>query len=126
MRIDLNDIPIGIATSHQELTILKSGKIYRELFKLKRDVEYTTVTISMPIYNILVNHDRFYQNNFNQIDEITEVGFICGYKVFLDLSIKEDIIRLGYDNQEKRDNVIDNLLEEKEIKKDLKIKVLNC
>lgn len=126
MMIDLNDVPLGIAESQQELTILKSGKIYREIFKMNDKYKYTIMTVSMPIYNILVNHDKFYTNFMSGISALTEVGFFCGYKVYLDLTLQENVIQLSYDFQEKRDNIIDNLLEEKEIKKDLKIKVLNC
>lgn len=126
MIIDLNDIPLGVAESQQELTILKSGKIYKEVFKLSEKRNYRIMTVSMSIYNILVNHDKFYTNFMNNVSALTEVGFFCGYKVYLDLTLQENVIQLSYDFQERRDNIIDNLLEEKEIKKDLKIKVLNC
>ncbi len=126
MTIDLNDIPIGIAESQHEVTILKSGKIYKEIFKTNDFREYTVMIISMPIYNILLNHDKFYPIVLSEISTLTEVGFLCGYKVFLDMTQQENIIQLSYDFQEKRDNIISNLLEKKKIKKDLKIKVLNC
>lgn len=126
MTIDLNDIPLGIAESQQELTILKSGKIYRDLFKINDKYNYTVMTVSMPVYNIVINHDKFYTNQISEISNLVEVGFFCGYKVYLDLTLQENVIQLSYDFQEKRDNLIDNLLEQKEIKKDLKIKVLNC
>jgi len=125
MMIDLNDIPIGVAESQYEVNILKSGKIYKELFKMS-EKKYTCIIVPMPIYNVLVHHDKFYQNHFDSISTITEVGLFCGYKVFLDLTLQENIIQLTYDFQEKRDNVLENLLENGEIKKDLKIKVLNC
>jgi hypothetical protein len=125
MTIDLNDIPIGVAESQYQLDILKSGKIYKELLKMS-EKKYTCIIVSMPVYNVLVHHDKFYQNPFDSIESTTEVGIFCGYKVFLDLTLQENLIQLTYDFQEKRDNVLDNLLENEEIKKDLKIKVLNC
>lgn len=126
MTIDLNDLPIGIAETSKDWTILKSGKIYREVFKISDKYKYTVMIISMPIYNILIYHDKFYQSFLTNIERVTEVGFFCGYKIYLDLGLEENIIQLSYDYQEKRENVLDNLLDNKEIKKDLKIKVLNC
>lgn len=126
MTIDLNDIPLGISESQQELKILKSAKIYREVFKLSESNKYTVMVVSMPVYNTLTNHDKFYRTEFSTIEEITEVGFFCGYKVFLDLSLQENLIQLKHDCQEKRDNIIDNIIEGVKIKKDLNIKVLNC
>lgn len=126
MKIDLNDLPIGIAETSKDWTILKSGKIYREVFKISDKYKYTVMIISMPIYNILIYHDKFYQSFLTNIEKVTEVGFFCGYKIYLDLGLEENIIQLSYDYHEKRDNLLDNLLDNKEIKKDLKIKVLNC
>lgn len=126
MEIDLNDIPLGISESLQELTILKSGKIYKEVFKISESRKYTVMTVSMPVYNVLIYHNKFDQISIDNLNSLTQVGFFCGYKVFLDLSLHENIIKLGYDPQEKRNNVLDNLLNNKVIKKDLKIKVLNC
>lgn len=126
MEIDLNDIPIGVAETQRELTILKSGKIYKEMSKIKEKLNYTKLTVSMSVYNVLINHDRFYSTPFEQFDSKTEIGQFCGYKVFLDLSLQENVILVSPDICEKRDDVITSILENSEIKKDLMIKVLNC
>jgi hypothetical protein len=124
MEIDLNDIPIGISESQRELTILKSAKMYREIKKSKDN--FTVITVSMPVYNVLSCHEYFSPSSIASVESLVEVGWICGCKVLLDLTLQENLIQLSYDNQEKRDSILSNLLENTKIKKDLIIKVLNC
>lgn len=127
MEIDLNKIPLGIAESQREVTILKSGVLYKEITNIKNKTDYNKLTISMPVYNVLISHDKFLHNyNIDYFDSSREIGLFCGYKVFLDLSLQENIILVSYDVCEKRDDIISSILENSEIKKDLKIKVLNC
>ena len=124
MIIDLQDIPIGVAESTHELTILKSAKLYREIKKMKEN--YTILTVSMPVYNVLTNHEYFTAAPIASVESLLEVGWICGCKVFLDLTLQENVVILSHDNQEKRENILGNLLDNSEIKKDLIFKVLNC
>lgn len=125
MEIDLSDIPIGFAETSKELEMLKSAKIYKELNNINRS--FTKIITSMPIYNILINHDYFEPIVLDKdfYGEV-EVGRIGAYKVFIDLAMTDNIIKLSFDTQQSRDNKLSSILDEVEIKKDLKIKVLNC
>lgn len=105
-------------------TRIKSDIIVNELNKINKN--YTILTVSMNIYNVLTSHRYFFPTHLQEVDTVTEVGFLGNYKVFLDISLQEDLVIVSCDIKEKRDDKISSILEGKQTKKDLRIKVLNC
>jgi len=85
---------------------------------------YNHIIVSMHTYNTLCMSNYF--NSYfglEEIEGITEVGSIFGYKVFLDMYMRPDEIILYYDIAFSRKYKIDLILEGKEIIKEKRVKI---
>ena len=88
--------------------------------------------IPMSIYNILETNSSFvYPTNdsfltTNKDEELLRfVGSIYGIEVYLDILSPSDSITLSYDKSIMRDNKIDAILNNEELKEEIEITVLN-
>jgi len=85
---------------------------------------FNYIIISMHTYNALTRSHEF--NSYfghDEIDGITEVGYMKGYRVFLDLYMKPDEILLSCDVASSREYKIDQILEGTEFIKEKRVKI---
>lgn len=85
---------------------------------------FNYIIISMHTYNTLCMSNLF--NSYfgiQEIEGITEVGFIYGYKVFLDMYMRPNEILLSCDVASSRDYKINQILEGKEFVKEKRVKL---
>ncbi len=130
MEIDLNDTPIGFAETNFENMKLKSNKLVKEIqfYRNSKNLDHDIIIIPMSIFNILDTNPVFqhsYIDSTTPKDILLYVGDIFGLKCYLDMQKKPDTITLSYDVSLMRDNKIDFLLNESELKKEINITVLN-
>jgi hypothetical protein len=131
MIVDLNDTKnLDMAETDYEFRKLKSNKLMTEINKRKQEQNF--MIIPMSIYNILETNSSFvYPNNdsflTNNKDEelLRFVGSIYHIDVYLDILAPPDSITLSYDKSIMRDNKIDAILNNEELKEEIEITVLN-
>ena len=131
MIVDLNDTKnLDIAETDYEFRKLKSNKLMTEINKRKQEQNF--MIIPMSIYNILETNSSFvYPTNdsfltTNKDEELLRfVGSIYGIEVYLDILSPSDSITLSYDKSIMRDNKIDAILNNEELKEEIEITVLN-
>jgi hypothetical protein len=131
MIVDLNDTKnLDIAETDYEFRKLKSNKLMTEINKRKQEQNF--MIIPMSIYNILETNSSFvYPTNdsflTNNKDEelLRFVGSIYHIDVYLDILAPPDSITLSYDKSIMRDNKIDAILNNEELKEEIEITVLN-
>jgi hypothetical protein len=117
MRIDCNDIPLGISTSIYELNKLKSGKLVNGLLEINGKVEprRNYMITSMNVFNIIEHHDNFEHKNLlgltKELSALVLVGNLCGLDCYIDLHMVDNNILLFYDKQIARDLKLDALLD---------------
>jgi hypothetical protein len=121
MKIDLNDIPIGIAETEFELNRLKSSKICKDISNINNGRNYLIVPMS--VYNILECHSLFIGSRIDNPTSIFKVGEIMGFDVYVDLYLKNEII-LSTDKQQMRENKINSILENTELINDISIDII--
>ena len=131
MVVDLNDTKnLDLAETDYEFRKLKSNKLMTEINKRKQEQNF--MIIPMSIYNILETNSSFvYPTNdsflTNNKDEelLRFVGSIYHIDVYLDILSPSDSITLSYDKSIMRDNKIDAILNNEELKEEIEITVLN-
>jgi hypothetical protein len=131
MIVDLNDTKnLDMAETDYEFRKLKSNKLMTEINKKKQEQNF--MIIPMSIYNILETNSSFvYPTNdsflTNNKDEelLRFVGSIYHIDVYLDILAPPDSITLSYDKSIMRDNKIDAILNNEELKEEIEITVLN-
>ena len=93
------------------------------VMKEERD-RFNYIVVSMHAYNVLCMSHAF--NSYfgmEEIEGITEVGAINGYKVFLDMYMRPDEILLSCDLASSREYKIDQILEGTEFVKEKRVKI---
>lgn len=131
MEIDLNDIPqrIGFAETTYESMTLKSNKLVKEIryHKISENLDHNFMIIPMSIFNIIECNHNFKHSHINASMDlgILYVGDLLGFKCYLDVTQPPDTITLSYDKSIMRDNKIDSILNNNELKKEIDITVLN-
>jgi hypothetical protein len=131
MIVDLNDTKnLDMAETDYEFRKLKSNKLMTEINKKKQEQNF--MIIPMSIYNILETNSSFvYPTNdsfltTNKDEELLRfVGSIYHIDVYLDILAPPDSITLSYDKSIMRDNKIDAILNNEELKEEIEITVLN-
>ena len=129
MIVDLNDTKnLDIAETDYEFRKLKSNKLMTEINKRKKDQNF--MIIPMSIYNVLETNSAFiYPSNDSFLTKDEEllrfVGSIYHIDVYLDILAPPDSIILSYDKSIMRDNKIDAILNNRELKEEIEITVLN-
>ena len=117
MKIDCNDIPLGIVNSRYELDKLKSGKLVNGLLEINEKVEprRNYIITSMSVFNIIEHHDNFVHKNLlgltKELSALVLVGNLCGLDCYIDLHMRDNSILLFYDKQISRDLKLDALLD---------------
>jgi len=116
MRIDCNEIPIGISESRFELNKLKSGKLVRGIIDINEKMEpkRNYMIMSMNVFNLLEHHDHFEHLNLlgkKEMDSITLVGSISGLDCYIDLNMESNNILLYYNKQIARDIKLKSILD---------------
>ncbi len=99
-----------------------------EINERKQDRNF--MIIPMSIYNVLETNSAFiYPSNDSFLTKDEEllryVGSIYGIEVYLDMLSPSDSITLSYDKSIMRDNKIDAILNNEELKEEIEITVLN-
>jgi hypothetical protein len=116
MRIDCNEITIGISESKFELQRLKSGKLVKSLIDInsKMEPKRNYMIVSMNVFNILELHDRFEHLNLlgKEIESITLVGCISGLDCYVDLHMGNNNILLHYNKQVARNLKLESILDD--------------
>lgn len=119
MRIDCNEIPIGISENRFELQKLKSGKLVKDLMSINNKMEpkRNYMIVSMNVFNILECHDRFEYSKFGkkEIGSLTLVGSIGGLDCYLDLNLKSNNILLYYNKQIARNLKLESILDDSDV-----------
>lgn len=129
MIVDLNDTKnLNMAETDYEFRKLKSNKLMTEINKRKQDQNF--MIIPMSIYNVLETNSAFiYPSNDSFLTKDEEllrfVGSIYHIDVYLDILAPPDSITLSYDRSIMRDNKIDAILNNRELKEEIEITVLN-
>lgn len=116
MRIDCNEIPIGVSESRFELNKLKSGKLVRGIIDINEKMEpkRNYMIMSMNVFNLLEHHDHFEHLNLlgkKEMDAITLVGSISGLDCYIDLNMESNNILLYYNKQIARDIKLKSILD---------------
>ena len=93
------------------------------VMKVESD-RYNYIIVSMHAYNALcMSHSFNSYFGMEEIEGITEVGSISGYRVFLDMYMKPDEIVLSCDVASSREYKIDQILEGTEFIKEKRVKL---
>ena len=129
MTIDLNkDERVGYAETSFELSKLKSNKLIKEIVMQRNKTGQNFMIVPMSIYNILEANDSFKFARLESLmseELLRHMGSINGIEVYLDLFSPSDTITLRYDKSIMRDNKIDAILNNSELKEEIEITVLN-
>ena len=129
MTIDLNkDERLGYAETSFELSKLKSNKLIKEIVMQRNKTGQNFMIVPMSIYNILEANDSFKFARLESLmseELLRHMGTINGIEIYLDLFSPSDTIILRYDKSIMRDNKIDVILNNSELKKEIEITVLN-
>ena len=82
--------------------------------------------MSMNVFNLLEQHDRFEHLNFlgKEMNALTLVGSINGLDCYLDLNMKNNNILLHYDKQVARDLKLESILGKDKNIDELEIEVI--
>jgi hypothetical protein len=127
MEIDLNDIPVVMVETDYENMRLKSNRLIKEIqfFRTSKNLDHNFMIIPMSIFNIIETNDHFrhslYESDVNRL----YVGDLLGFKCYLDITQPPDTITLSYDKSIMRDNKIESILSNRELKEEVNITVLN-
>lgn len=100
------------------IEIDKVSKIMKE-----ESDRFNYIIVSMHTYTLLRSHEFNSYFNLEEIDGITEVGSLKGYRVFLDLYMRPDEILLSCDVASSREYKIDQILEGTEFIKEKRVKL---
>ena len=117
MRIDCNNIPLGLSTNINDLNKLKSGKLVRSLLEINEKMEprRNYMVMSMNVFNIIEHHDNFEHKNLlglkKELTALTLVGNLCGLDCYIDIHMKSNNILLFYDKQIARNLKLESLLD---------------
>jgi hypothetical protein len=85
---------------------------------------FNYIIVSMHAYNALCMSHAFNSCfGMDEIEGITEVGSIYGYRVFLDMHMRPDEILLSCDVASSRNYKIDQILEGTEFVKEKRVKI---
>lgn len=129
MTIDLNkDERLGYVGASFELAKLKSNKLITEIVMQRNKTGQNFMIVPMSIYNILEANDSFKFARLESLmseELLRHMGTINGIEIYLDLFSPSDTIILRYDKSIMRDNKIDVILNNSELKKEIEITVLN-
>ena len=129
MTIDLNkDERLGYTETSFELSKLKSNKLIKEIIMQRNKTGQNFMIVPMSIYNILEANDSFKFARLESLmseELLRHMGTINGIEIYLDLFSPSDTIILRYDKSIMRDNKIDVILNNSELKKEIEITVLN-
>jgi hypothetical protein len=131
MEIDLNDTHqrLGFVETTYENMKLKSNKLVKEVqfYRNSEKLDHNFMIIPMSIFNIIECNHNFKHSLINGDMNlgILYVGDLLGFKCFLDMTLPPDTITLSYDKTIMRDNKIDSILNDSNLKKEIEIKVLN-
>ena len=129
MTIDLNkDERLGYTETSFELSKLKSNKLIKEIVMQRNKTGQNFMIVPMSIYNILEANDSFKFARLESLmseELLRHMGTINGIEIYLDLFSPSDTIILRYDKSIMRDNKIDVILNNSELKKEIEITVLN-
>lgn len=129
MVIDLNkDNNLSYAETSFELAQLKSNRLIKEIIAQRNKGGQNFMIVPMSIYNILETNKSFKFTPLDSLmneDPLRHMGSINGIEVYLDLFSPSDTIILKYDKSIMRDNKIDALLNDSELKKEIEITILN-
>lgn len=102
----------------------KSKVIFDNINNLK---SYNYMIIPIHVYNIISTDSRFIDtlkgNDIN--NELRKVGEICGYECYVDMYMDPYEIILSYDKTKIRDSKIDYLLNNVEVIKEKKVKIIS-
>jgi hypothetical protein len=129
MKIDLNDTPNGIAETTYENMRLKSNKLIKEVqfYRNSENLDHNFMIIPMSIFNIIECNHNFKHSPINASMNlgILYVGDLLGLKCYLDVTQPPDTITLSYDKSIMRDNKIESILNNENLKQEIDITVLN-
>ena len=129
MIIDLNkDVNLSYAETSFELAQLKSNTLIKKITIQRNKTGQNFMIVPMSIYNILEANDSFKFARLESLmseELLRHMGTINGIEIYLDLFSPSDTIILRYDKSIMRDNKIDVILNNSELKKEIEITVLN-
>jgi hypothetical protein len=129
MIIDLNkDDTLSWAETSFELSQLKSNKLIKEIVMQRNKTGQNFMIVPMSIYNILEANKSFKFATLDTLmneDPLRHMGSINGIEIYLDLFSPSDTIILKYDKSVMRDNKIDAILNNDNIREEIEITVLN-
>jgi hypothetical protein len=128
MEIDLSTVTYPVGQYKNEYRE-KSKIIFDSITTLKN---YNYMITSIYVYNIISNDLRFIDTVEYQVATLTvsnaelrKVGEICGYECYVDIYMDPFQILLSYDKSRIRDNKIDYILNNVEILKEKKVKIIS-
>ena len=129
MIIDLNKYDtLSWAETSFELSQLKSNKLIKEIVMQRNKTGQNFMIVPMSIYNILEANKSFKFATLDTLmneDSLRHMGSINGIEIYLDLFSPSDTIILKYDKSVMRDNKIDAILNNDNIREEIEITVLN-
>lgn len=127
MIIDLNDYNLNFAETSFEIAQIKSNKLIKEIVRHRNETGRNFMIVPMSIYNILEVNKSFQFAPLDSLmneDPLRYMGSINDIEVYLDLFSPSDTIILKYDKSIMRDNKIDAILNDGELKEEIEITVL--
>ncbi len=121
MSIDLS----SINNSDYKLEYQEKSKIIMD--NLKGYDNGCSIIVSINLFNILETDSRFLPIEFESIsvDSISKVGNICGFECYVDKYMKSNEILITYDKVKMRDNKIDYLLNNQNLIKEKRVKIIS-
>lgn len=128
MIIDLNTDGLNWAETNNEVSKLKSSVLIKEVIRQRNQTGHNFMIVPMSIYNHLVANDKFIYASLDEgkdTDSLRHMGRIMDIEVYLDLLSPSDTIILKFDKHIMRDNKLEAILNEGELKGEIEITVLN-
>ena len=107
---------------------------YVEEYKIKSRViieeisvfGFNFIIIPVGIFNILEKDDRFISEvDVNMEEPLCKVGSICELECYVDIHMRYDEILLNYDKIKMRDVKIDHILNDNELLKEKRVKIIS-
>jgi hypothetical protein len=86
-----------------------------------------SIIVSISIFNILETDSRFTPIVFESVssDGIFKIGNICGFECYVDKYMKSNEILITYNKVKMRDNKIDYLLNNQNLIKEKRVKIIS-
>lgn len=112
--------------TRESITRIQTTKLLTGINKINiyNEFNFNTLIIPIRVYNIIEGSEFFLLQEEKISSNLRKLGSISNFECYLDIYLNNDEIKLTCDEGKLRDLKIENLLNNKEFKTEIKVKLI--